>query len=313
MRTCWAARHRNTKQCTRPATHGDYCIIHSVTIDITPYSRQPTPPRPPGLAAAAAAATIIARAWKTHGPRLITSSRGPFSASWATSLATNTEEFSTFDQLHTIPAAYRFTYVDPITHTLWWFDIRALNAIPRRQAAHINPYTRAQFPLIAHTRFNHRMEWLLQRRYNRAIPLSPTHTLTAKQRWSLRILEVFYNFDQLGFNVSTAWFEGLTPPLQTCLRFQLEELWRRRVGAEQREAIIPGIAAATGGTLFRGTLFPGIGGETLAAETLAVFEQLLTASADKTQRVVGALYCIAALTVVSPAAHQTYPWLLPSL
>ncbi len=312
MRTCWASRRNNTKQCTRPATHGDYCIIHTVSAGTAPYSRQPTPPRPPG--AAAAAAQTIARAWQTHGPRLIAATRGPFSASWAAPLATNTEEFSTFDPLHTIPSPYRFTYVDPTTHTLWWFDIRALTAMPRRgQSTLTNPYTRAAFPAYAQTRFDRRMNWLLQRRYNRAIPPSPTHTLTAKQRWSLRILEVFYNFDQLGFSVPATWFEGLTPPLQTCLRFQLEELWRRRVGPDQREAVIPGITAATGGTLFRGALFPGIGGETLAAETLAVFEQLLTASADKTQRIVGALYCIAALTVVSPAAHQAYPWLLPSL
>lgn len=334
MRTCWAARNRNTRQCTRPATHGDYCILHISTTGIVAYTRQPTPPRPPGLAsaigaavaaveapaigaaaAAAAAATTIARAWRQHGPRLIAATRGPYSATWGATLATNTEEFASFDSLDTIPPPYRFTYVDPATHTLWWFDIRSLAATPRRQPTLANPYTRSPFPPAAQARFETRMEWLRQRRYNRAIPppTNSAHTLTAKQRWSLRILEVFYNFDQLGFAVSPAWFEELTPPLHTCLRFRLEELWRRRVSPEQREAIVPGITALTGGSLFRSALFPGIGGDIAAADTLNVFEQLLTASADKTQRVVGALYCIAALTVVCPAAHQTYPWLLPSL
>jgi hypothetical protein len=122
---------------------------------------------------------------------------------------------------------------------------------------------------------------------------------------------VFYNFDQLGFIANSQWFEALAPPQISCLRFHLETIWRRRVAAHQREKIVPGIGAANNGQLFRGTLFPGIDGAaaTAAAEALAVIEKLITASPDKTQRTVGALYSLTALTTVSPGAREAYPWL----
>ena len=65
---------------------------------------------------------------------------------------------------------------------------------------------------------------------------------------------------------------------------------------EDREAMLPGITGRSGGRLFTRRLFPGIGPDTTAAETLQIIERLTTASPDKALRTLGALYILAALT-----------------
>jgi hypothetical protein len=287
--------------------NGDYCFDHSLTVPHDPYAKAP-----PWIASTereVAAQRVIARAWRARGPALVQHTTGPYCRSTWFVLATNEEEFASLEPLTAIPTPYVFTFVD-LQHKLWVFDIRSLAASPRNGVALRNPYNRVSLEARVVARYEARMLWLQRRGYCRIV-YSPSADLTVRQRWNHRILEVFLTLDSLGFIVNPAWFEELTPPQHMYFRYQLDDIWSRRVKPEDREAMLPGITERSGGRLFTRRLFPGIGPDTTAAETLQIIERLTTASPDKTLRTLGALYILAALTTVSEQAREAYPWLWP--
>ncbi len=303
MRTCWG---NHTTACKARATQGDYCFDHSLAAPPDPYVKAP-----PWTSTEheVAAQCVVARAWRARGPALVQRTAGPYSRPAWFALATNDEEFASLEPLTAIPTPYVLTFVD-LQHKLWVFDIRSLAASPRNGMALRNPYNRVSLEDRAVRRYEARMQWLQRRGYCR-IAYSPTTSLTVKQQWNHRILEVFLTLDTLGFIVNPAWFEELTPPQHMYFRYQLDDIWARRVKPEDRESILPGITERTGGRLFTRRLFPGIGPDTTAAETLQLIERLTTASPDKALRTLGALYILAALTTVSEPAREAYPWLWP--
>ncbi len=303
MRTCWGD---HTKACKQRAMNGDYCFDHSLTVPHDPYAKAP----PWAITEReVAAARVIQRAWRRKGAALVQHTAGPYSRPAWFGLATNDEEFATLEPLASIPTPYVFTFVD-LQHKLWVFDIRSLAASPRNGVALRNPYNRVTLEAPVVQRYEARMLWLQRRGYCRIV-YSPGAALTAHQQWNHRILEVFLTLDSLGFIVNPAWFEELTPPQHMYFRYQLDDIWARRVKPADREAILPGITERTGGRLFTRRLFPGIGPDTTAAETLQLIERLTTASPDKSLRTLGALYILAALTTVSEQAREAYPWLWP--
>jgi hypothetical protein len=303
MRTCWGY---HLAVCNQRATHGDYCFDHSLTIPHDPYAKAP----PWAITEREVAAQrVIARAWRARGPALVQRTAGPYCRPAWFGLATNDEEFASLEPLDSIPVPYVFSFVD-LQHKLWVFDIRSLAASPRNGAELRNPYNRVSLDARVVVRYEARMTWLQRRGYCRIV-FSPGADLTARQRWNHRVLEVFLTLDSLGFIVNPVWFEELTPPQHMYFRYQLDDIWARRVKPEDREAILPGITERTGGRLFTRRLFPGIGPDTTAAETLQLIERLTTASPDKALRTLGALYILAALTTVSEQAREAYPWLWP--
>ena len=285
---------------------GDYCFDHSLVVQHDPYAKAPPWP---SLDREVAAARVVQRAWRARGPALVQHTVGPYCRSTWFALATNEEEFASLEPLASIPTPYVFTFVD-LQHKLWVFDIRSLAASPRNGAALRNPYNRVSLEASVVARYEARMLWLQRRSYCRIV-YSPSTDLTVRQRWNHRILEVFLTLDSLGFIVNPVWFEELTPPQHMYFRYQLDDIWSRRVKPEDREAILPGITGRSGGRLFTRRLFPGIGPDTTAAETLQIIERLTTASPDKALRTLGALYILAALTTVSEQAREAYPWLWP--
>jgi hypothetical protein len=303
MRTCWG--HHLTA-CKQRAMSGDYCFDHSLVVPHDPYAKAPPWP---SLDREVAAARVVQRAWRARGPALVQHTVGPYCRSTWFALATNEEEFASLEPLASIPTPYVFTFVD-LQHKLWVFDIRSLAASPRNGAALRNPYNRVSLEASVVARYEARMLWLQRRSYCRIV-YSPSTDLTVRQRWNHRILEVFLTLDSLGFIVNPVWFEELTPPQHMYFRYQLDDIWSRRVKPEDREAILPGITGRSGGRLFTRRLFPGIGPDTTAAETLQIIERLTTASPDKALRTLGALYILAALTTVSEQAREAYPWLWP--
>lgn len=308
MRTCWGA---HLTACKQRATHGDYCFDHSLTIPHDPYAKAPPWIAPPWTITEreVAAQRIIVRAWRARGPVLVQRTAGPYCCPAWFGLATNDEEFASLEPLDSIPVPYMFSFVD-LQHKLWVFDIRSLAASPRNGAELRNPYNRVSLEPHVVIRYEARMMWLQKRGYCRIV-FAPGAALTVRQQWNHRVLEVFMTLDSLGFIVNPVWFEELTPPQHMYFRYQLDDIWARRVKPEDREAILPGITQRTGGRLFTRRLFPGIGPDTSAAETLQLIERLTTASPDKALRTLGALYILAALTTVSEQAREAYPWLWP--
>jgi hypothetical protein len=306
MRTCWG--HGRTA-CKARAMNGDYCFDHSLVVPHDPYAKAPPWRGRANLPREHQAQISIARMWRARGPARTQHTVGPYSRPAFYHLATNEEEFASLEPLTSIPTPYVFTFVD-LQHKLWVFDIRSLAASPRNGTQLRNPYNRVTLEPTVVARYEARMLWLQRRSYCRILHSSGI-ALNPRQQWNQRILEVFLTLDTLGFVVNPAWFESLTPPQHMYFRYQLDDIWSRRVKPEDREAMCPGVTERTGGRLFTRRLWPGIGPDTTAGETLSVIERLTTASTDKNVRTLGALYTLAALTTVSEQAREAYPWLWP--
>lgn len=209
-----------------------------------------------------------------------------------------------------IPLSYFVSYADTQKH-IYGFDVRSVHTLIETAATNgteeaCNPYTRAKFPPAFLSAIRRRIACL--KRTGRPIDWrSSTDVLTPEQVYTSNVVDTFCAIDSLGYYTSPDWFFELTLAGQRRLYAELYTRWHTHSTA-QRIAIVPTL---DGRSLFRtsphGILDLSLG--LLADLNIRALYTLVTAGAEKDDRILGALDVLCALTVVSIPARRTYPWL----
>ena len=321
------------KQCLNPATHGAYCGIHF---------RHPRPWCPPSPSHAAAAATsrgprtlrigpieaaaVISKSltkrtdaanqiqcwWRfwcgLHTRRV----QGP--AVYIRSTCVNDTDFFSTEPLTDLSAVMFFSYAEPDKH-LYGFDIRSIHTLLYRARQEgekaLNPYTRAEFPVGVSRQVSARVRWLARHGFpTEWTPLTPP---TPEQATRMKVVDLFSRIDELNYYSSPDWFIELTAAGQARFYRELYMIWGVRAGltSTQKNAIVPQFHTR----LFR--VPPGAArGMTLDALqklNMGVIRLMISAAADRNDRILGAMYVVTALTLVHEGARAAYPWLYESV
>lgn len=321
------------KQCLNPATHGAYCGIHY---------KHPRPWCPPSPSRAAAAATSrgsrTLRIGPTEATALISKSltqrvaavtqiqqwwriwralhalrvQGP--AVHIRSACVNDSDFFSTEALTDLSAVMFFSYAEPDKH-LYGFDIRSIHTLLYRARQEgekaLNPYTRAEFPVGVSRQVAARVRWLTRRGFpTEWAPLTPP---TPEQATRMKVVDLFSRIDELNYYSSPDWFIELTVAGQARFYRELYMIWGIRAGltSVQKNAIVPQFHTR----LFR--VPPGAArGMTLDALqklNMGVIRLMISAAADRNDRILGAMYVMTALTLVHSGARAAYPWLYESV
>jgi len=129
----------------------------------------------------------------------------------------------------------------------------------------------------------------------------------------MKIVDLFQIIDDLNYYSSPDWFLNLT--LAEHLKFyrQLYAIWtyRANLTATQKRQIVPNYT----NTLFKYSPFM-VGTfplERLQKVNMGVIRTMITSAEDRNDRIIGAMYIISTLTLVSSSAREAYPWLYESV
>lgn len=287
-------------QCKSIATYGDYCSRHhkkpvrfvknAKKIDISHTSTNID------------AAKIIQR-WSRKCMALHTSRRqGP--AANCLDVSENKTELYSMDKLSTIPKLYIWSYSDEKKH-IWCFDIRIFSHLASHGLK--NPYTQLPLHGIALERLEKRLNWLKSKGYA-TIFVNDTE-MTAEQQFNQRLLDVFMKMDFLGYHSVTEWFSNLN--LEGHVKFyrELYDLWNYRLGIDgaTKAAICPGLDEIMKYDPFRFRAQREV--RWWKKLNLDCIDALVSRSPEKTNRALGAMYSLTALTKVSGEARDAYNWL----
>jgi hypothetical protein len=286
------------ERCPYPSKRGNYCSRHyknPITYEIPIVTRS-----------VSTMIKKIQRFWRLKIGLRLAKERTP--AFFVRSLCHNETELATFETLDSIPRDYFFAIKD--SSRIWGFDIRTLVVQYEDSGKLENPYTKELFPSKVVETFRSRVDLL--RSWKKPIHYEQESGLSQKQSWNLRVLDMCLRLDMLGYRISTHWFNDLDIIQQKNLYERIYCFWNDSVSPEMRETIVPGSSSGDK-TLFKwtpGKIHSKTELDSVRRTNLNVMERMISSASQQSDRTLGAMYLVTALTRISYRCRQAYPWLL---
>ena len=318
---------KDTKtRCVNTATHGDYCWLHhkrpnmwipeGMSVPSTPNPIKKMPVLKMTTRAMKAnkrqeASRHIQTWFRRHKALHQRRRHGP--ALFVRSLCVNDVDFFSTDPVADISGIMFFSYVDDKKH-VYGFDIRSIaSLIEKSEDSEIieNPFNRAFIPLDAinkvHTLVRQLTRARLPTQWEQLKPETPI------QQYRMKVVDLFAMIDELNYYSSPDWFLTLDEKGHKTFYREIYSIWsiRANLTATQKRQIIPGYNQ----TLFKYPLWAAVSMslEKIQSLNLGTIRMFITSATDKNDRILGAMYVISALTLVSSEARAAYPWLYESV
>jgi len=255
--------------------------------------RIPTPLKERSPEEKATASILIHRTWtkwlsKRAGPLLHakTDSNNPF-------------DFFSSDPIEEIPLRYFISFVDGAKG--YCMDTRSVTALLGHAAANkeepLNPFNRAPLPTLFRDRL---------KRHKIVDVWAPLVAVSEEQKISMAANDVFRVIEDLGYYTNPTWFLELSRQGLQRFYIELADIWFHRAGLQssERARIAPvkpfPIPVTTALVMQQRALRP------LLLETCRL---LVTGAAAKSDRQLGVMYIMGALSIISGAAAAANPWI----
>jgi hypothetical protein len=290
-----------TEQCKYTTDKGEFCSRHQKNPQRYEVSR------PLVTRAISTSAKKIQRWWKNIHNRVLLKEKSP--AFFIRSLCHNNSELSSLGPLSDVPRDYFFVLRDK--GRLWGFDIRTLVTQYEIEGHLENPYTKE---LCSSEMVNHFKKSVdILRKWKKPVQYEAATGLTTVQNWNLRVLDLCLNFDMLGYRIATQWFSDLDILGHRRLYIYLYHSWNEGIGLtpEEKERIVPKYGAVEN-KLFKWSAEKVISKndiDSIRRTNLNVMERLISSAGQQSDKTLGAMYSVMALTRVSNRCRMAYPWL----
>jgi hypothetical protein len=228
------------------------------------------------------------------------------------SLCVNSEDFFSTDSMKDISNNYFFSYRDLSENQIYGFDIRSFNMLLQSAGEEPpkNPYSRSTIYEYTLMKAKRVINWLTTRQ--KAIIWTPTQPITAEQTWRMKVVEIFVIMEQLQYGADPEWFISLNLSQQKLFYLHLLDIWTHRAGLSQidKERIVPETPNLFHWGITRITAIQQI--STIRTSNSHIMKRLVSSAAQQSDRVLGAMYILTALTQVSSSAAEAFPWLFES-
>jgi len=230
------------------------------------------------------------------------------------SACVNSEDFFSTEALKDISNNSFYSFRDVSENLLYAFDIRSLHMLSQKSSekneATKNPYTRSVIPSSIIQKAHRLIGW----RRARKMELSwvPTVAITPEQGWRMKVVEIFVMMEELQYGADPEWFIALTLSGQKRFYLNLLDIWQHRAGLSQadRERIVPSPQQLFHWGITRVTAIQQL--STIRTTNSYIMKKMITSATDRSDKVLGAMYILTALTQVSPEAAEAFPWLFES-
>ena len=297
------------QQCPNPATLGEYCGIHHK--HPRPFLKktdlriedQVNLPINTSLYSKKIKRWLLVKSREKRRRR-----QGP--SCLVPELSNNTTDFYSMEDVISIKKSMLFSFIDE-EKKVYSFDVRSLAALLEKKLdVYTNPYTRQPISDTNIQKAISFIRWCRKKRIDtRWEPIQPN---TPDQIFQLKVTDLFQKIDELNYYTDAAWFIGLNVNKLRRLYVELYDIWYHRAGLtnEIRGQIIPSPARP-----FRYSIREIIGLKNLAILqkiNLDMIRMFICAAVDKSDRSLGAMYILTALTLVNDNCAAAYPWLFDS-
>lgn len=251
----------------------------------------------------------IQKCWKNYFIKQFNITVGPGFKN--NKLSNNIDDFYTAENLDEIDYYYFFSYKD-IDNFIYSFNIISVVSLLNNNCLE-NPYNRQKFTpdFIS----------LIQKRFKYNKILKKTSDFenykTEPLSFQTKINNIFIKIDQLGNYTSSSWFLELNFIQMKRFLYELYEIWvfRAQLSRERKLEICP-----PNGNPFINVPRNAINIDSNAYNfqnikniTLNVMEKLIFSAVNDSDKNLGALYILSALTLVSNDAGNALPWLYTSV
>ena len=229
-------------------------------------------------------------------------------------VCTNDTDFYSLDGLNEIPHYQFFSYEDD-SNFIYGFDILSIfNMYVNNNRKDItNPYNREEVPhevmenLKKLIRLTHILKFPLE------ITIQKTN-LNGQQQMNQDALEIFQHINSLGNYSDSDWLLSLNINRLKIFVRELYDIWtyRAQLSNEQKREIV-----APHGNPFSGvnrlTIYHSGNREYLLHKIIGIIKKMVTRGTNDSNKNLGAMYVLSALTLVNQNAANSLPWLYESV
>ena len=305
------SRRHPDQRCPNPATNGEFCGIHF---------KHPRPFQTKTQLALAQTNEIcvsvplqpekhvrlIQKWWRWKGRLSIMKRQGP--ARWYREISTNTSDFFSMEDIVGISGEYLFSFADT-DKIVYSFDIRSFASLMEKntEGPLLNPYNRQPISDTVKTKATIFIRWCRKKGIDtRWAPILPA---TPDQRFQMKVTDIFQKIDELNYYTNPSWFINLTVDNLRCFYIELYDIWSHRaeLSTEMRNTIIPSPARPFRYSVREVIVQRSL--DNLRKINLDMIRMFISAAVERSDRILGAMYVITALTLVSKECAETYPWL----
>lgn len=254
----------------------------------------------------------IQKQWRNHFIRKFNETLGPSFRN--SKQSNNIDDFLTTENIEDINYYYYFSFKDD-DGFIYTFHLVSIVSLLDKNIRK-NPYNRNSFDESIIQLVRKRIKYnkiLNQTKEFQDYEVKPTTIHD-------RILQLFHKMDQLGNYTNSLWFSQLSPRNIRIFIYELYEIWnyRAQLTTEIKETICP-----PNGNPFR--ILPRnfianmndsrqhYSNHFLRSSAVNIMEKFIYSAHDDTNKNLGALYVLSALTLVSEDARDTMPWLYASV
>ena len=218
----------------------------------------------------------------------------------------NAHDPISLEEIASIPRTFYFTFEHD--ELVYGMDIRNLNHLICHDMP--NPFTKTMFPATVNHSVSHRIDHLTCLGYNVGIEKDPEPTTPAEKVRS-KAVHVFQLLDELDNYTDVQWFYALTRSQLQMWYIRAEDIWNYRadLSATDRLRIVH---ESDTKPLFKYTsaAIKKIHHRLrLQNIVLNVMERWITGADVRSDRILGAMYVLSALTECSPTVANVLPWL----
>jgi hypothetical protein len=306
------SRRHPDQRCSNPATNGDYCGVHNK--HPRPFVQEGEQKQVNEIISLPINTTLSAKkikGWLKKRANIKKNKRqGP--AYSVPEVSNNTTDFFSMEEISTIPKSMLFSFIDE-EKKVYSFDVRSIAMLLEQKpedGEYKNPYTRQAISEANLQKAMKFIRWCRKKGIDtRWKPIEPS---SPDQAFQLKVTDLFQKIDELSYYTNAQWFIKLSISGLRRFYVELNDIWYHRAGLtnEMRSIIIPAPARP-----FRFTIREVLGLkniELLRKINLDMIRMFISAAKEKSDRGIGAMYVLTALTLVSKDCAGAYPWLFES-
>jgi len=221
-------------------------------------------------------------------------------------LSINKNDFFTFENVRDISDKYFFSYKDTDGY-IYSFDIRSLHKL--LENAEENPYNRKKIP----EELKEKVKNIVNNINN--IEEFEKPKLDKHQEYKQRVISLFQKIDELDHYTNVEWFYNLSLYQIHLFYKEAEDLWNYRLQdlpAEKRNSIIPNdsVVNKVVFSISVGDFYKVKDIYKARMLMLDEIEKFITLGVNREDKVMGAMYILTALVLVSNEAAIALPWLV---
>ena len=236
----------------------------------------------------------------------------------------NDTDFLSMNELSKLPVSNFFTYFDEQNKQLYGFDIVSIYNLyiksgNEKQKSVNNPYTNLPFPNDLFNKINLFIKFAktLQFSINLNSIDEENETIVDEDDIDMRIQAVFHKMDSYGNYTCSSWFTDLSSIHILKFIRELQDIWsyRAQLSEETKRCICPpnGNPFISSYLLRNPRHILNINERFLKKMAIQIIENMINNGIDRDSCSLGCFYVLGALTLVSPEAANTMPWLYESV